>query len=67
MAELPQQKSRTIEVLKGDFNEKIDEIPAVKMDNRTRSYICPIRPARMFGAVGKLLEKLASKKKRNEN
>jgi three-Cys-motif partner protein len=63
VAELPQQKSRTIEILKGDFNEKIDEILRSKWITE-REATFALLDQRMFECHWKTLEKLASKKKR---
>ncbi len=65
MAELPQQKSRTIEVLKGDFNEKIDEILRSKWITE-REATFALLDQRMFECHWETLEKLIQEET-NEN
>jgi three-Cys-motif partner protein len=61
--EMPQQKDRTIELFKGDFNEKVDEI-LLSQHLKEKEATFALLDQRMFECHWKTAEKLAAKKTR---
>jgi three-Cys-motif partner protein len=61
VAEMPPQKNRTIELYKGDFNERVDEILRSK-HLKEKEATFALLDQRMFECHWKTVEKLAAKK-----